>query len=187
MPILPPTSTSRPAARKRWPISAVVVDLPLVPVIATSRGAGAGDLALEHFRIADDFDSGGARLGDRPVRLGMSERHAGAQDQRIERRRNRASRRSATGRPAACGLRHRLGRIVPGMNLGAAKPQRLDAGRARARQPEDRNFLAREMRSLETSPPHLSLRVERPMSASTKAMIQKRMTMVGSFQPFCSK
>jgi hypothetical protein len=32
-----------------------------------------------------------------------------------------------------------------------------------------------------------SLRVERPINASTMAMIQKRITMVGSCQPFCSK
>ncbi len=34
---------------------------------------------------------------------------------------------------------------------------------------------------------YLSFSVESPISASTMAMIQKRMTMVGSFQPFCSK
>ena len=34
---------------------------------------------------------------------------------------------------------------------------------------------------------YLSFSVERPIKASTMAMIQKRMTMVGSFQPFCSK
>ncbi len=34
---------------------------------------------------------------------------------------------------------------------------------------------------------YLNFNVESPISASTMAMIQKRMTMVGSFQPFCSK
>jgi hypothetical protein len=34
---------------------------------------------------------------------------------------------------------------------------------------------------------YLSFNVDRPIRASTMAMIQKRMTMVGSFQPFCSK
>ena len=37
------------------------------------------------------------------------------------------------------------------------------------------------------SGPYRSFKVERPISASTAAMIQKRMTMVGSAQPFFSK
>src|SRR6185437_10767613 len=36
-PILPPTSQVAPAVSRMWPISAVVVDLPLVPVTATKR------------------------------------------------------------------------------------------------------------------------------------------------------
>src|SRR5690242_1250282 len=36
-PILPPTSQVAPAVLRIWPISAVVVDLPLVPVTATKR------------------------------------------------------------------------------------------------------------------------------------------------------
>jgi len=34
---------------------------------------------------------------------------------------------------------------------------------------------------------HLSFNVERPAKARTKAMIQKRMTIVASDQPICSK
>ena len=45
---------------------AVVVDLPLVPVIATSLRR-CRKLALKKFHIADHFDCGGARLGDRPM------------------------------------------------------------------------------------------------------------------------
>src|SRR6202035_3485036 len=36
VPILPPSCTSWPAAPKRWATSAVVVDVPLVPVMATN-------------------------------------------------------------------------------------------------------------------------------------------------------
>ena len=36
-PILPPTEVGKPAAERMCPISAVVVDLPLVPVTATKR------------------------------------------------------------------------------------------------------------------------------------------------------
>jgi hypothetical protein len=39
--MLPPTCTSWPAAFRMCAISAVVVDLPLVPVIATNGAAGA--------------------------------------------------------------------------------------------------------------------------------------------------
>ena len=38
MPMLPPMRTSRPAPAQMWPIRAVVVDLPLVPVMATTLG-----------------------------------------------------------------------------------------------------------------------------------------------------
>src|SRR5437879_2294629 len=39
-PILPPTSQALPAFFRIWPISAVVVDLPLVPVMPTKRAFG---------------------------------------------------------------------------------------------------------------------------------------------------
>src|ERR671912_1710830 len=41
VPILPPICTSRPASRRIWAMRAVVVDLPLVPVIATKGAFGA--------------------------------------------------------------------------------------------------------------------------------------------------
>ena len=39
--MLPPISTDLPAAVSRWAISAVVVDLPLVPVMAMKGASGA--------------------------------------------------------------------------------------------------------------------------------------------------
>src|SRR5450631_135109 len=39
-PILPPTSQRRPASTRIWPIRAVVVDLPLVPVMPTKPACG---------------------------------------------------------------------------------------------------------------------------------------------------
>ena len=56
--MLPPIWVSRPVARKIWAISAVVVDLPLVPVMAMNgaSGAVARALAREDLDIADDFD-----------------------------------------------------------------------------------------------------------------------------------
>src|ERR1700728_2591228 len=41
VPILPPSCASRPADAARWARSAVVVDLPLVPVMATKGASGA--------------------------------------------------------------------------------------------------------------------------------------------------
>ena len=63
VPMLPPICASRPAARRTWAISAVVVDLPLVPVMATNGASGElGPLAAEQLDVADDLDAGGARL-----------------------------------------------------------------------------------------------------------------------------
>ena len=45
-PILPPTATAVPTSFKQWPISAVVVDLPLVPVITTMGACGAARKAI---------------------------------------------------------------------------------------------------------------------------------------------
>ena len=41
VPMLPPICTSRPADLRMWAVSAVVVDLPLVPVMATNGASGA--------------------------------------------------------------------------------------------------------------------------------------------------
>ena len=49
--------------------------------------------------------------------------------------------------------------------------------------PEDGVFLSREG----AADDHLIFNVDRPASASTRLMIQKRMTTVGSDQPSCSK
>ena len=67
----------------RCAINAVVVDFPLVPVIAT-KGQPAPDfdaLAAEQFDVADHLDAGLARKVHRPMRLGMSERYARCQHQ----------------------------------------------------------------------------------------------------------
>ena len=73
--------------------------------------------------------------------------------------------------------------LVPGHHLSAAGEQRLDRRPAGAREAEDGIFLPREGARRD----HRSFSVDRPASASTKAMIQKRITTVGSLQPFCSK
>ena len=90
------------------------------------------------------------------------------------------------------------GQAVP-FRLGATGQGVVPAGdvdaRGRERQGRGVPGLAEaddgDARSLEQAevdhPRHLSFRVERPISARMTAMIQKRMTMVGSCQPFFSK
>ena len=62
VPMLPPICTSQPAGAKTWAVSAVVVDLPLVPVMAMKGASGAmrGALAAEQLDVADDLDAGGS-------------------------------------------------------------------------------------------------------------------------------
>ena len=101
-PILPPIATSRPASLNTWAISAVVVDLPLVPVMATNGASGA--LAprsrSEELDVADDRNA--RRIGevDRPVRRRMRERHAGREHEQLKPRQS-ASARSTSAMP--CG------------------------------------------------------------------------------------
>src|SRR6185437_11960983 len=72
---------------------------------------------------------------------------------------------------------------VPGHHLGPARQQSLDRRHARAREAQHRIALPGEGRARH----HRNFNVESPASARTKAMIQKRMTTVGSDQPICSK
>ena len=72
---------------------------------------------------------------------------------------------------------------IPGHNPRAAGQQRFDRGKAGPRQPQHGIGLARK----DIRNDHRSFNVARPASASTKAMIQKRITTVGSAQPNCSK
>ena len=75
LPRLPPTNVGRPVARIISPTSVVVVDLPLVPVIAISV---RDDEPRRQLDLAGDRDAGGARgrqLGD----LG----HAGRQHDQV--------------------------------------------------------------------------------------------------------
>ena len=76
--------------------------------------------------------------------------------------------------------------VVPGESLRAPPAiKRTHRAKPGARQPEDGDGLIREG-AWPRSCVYLSFKVARPISASTTAMIQKRITMVGSFQPSCS-
>src|SRR5438128_1883035 len=73
--------------------------------------------------------------------------------------------------------------IVPCQYLRAARQERPHRRRARSGEAQHRVFLAGEGLGRD----HRSFSVARPASASTKLMIQKRITTVGSDQPRCSK
>src|SRR6185312_16107255 len=75
------------------------------------------------------------------------------------------------------------GRIVPGQHLRAARDQGFGGRQTRPRQPHHRNCVAFEALNLD----HRNFNVDRPPIARIDAIIQNRMTMVGSCQPFFSK
>ena len=145
--------------------SAVVVDLPLVPVMATNGASGAMTraLAAEQFDVADHLDAGLLRQLDDPVRRrdGSAARRAPAPAPRSCDQ--SASRRSAVGMPAASRFRDARRIVVPGDDVGAAGQQRAARSPARAAQAEhgdlfagkgrDRNHDAATSASGSTGPP----------------------------------
>ena len=147
---------------------------------------GPGNLADEDLGVADHLDAGGPRLVDAPVRAGMGQGNARRQHQRRELPEiggGEIADRDAGGSRSGAGI----GAIVAGHHLGAARHQGGGAGEARAGEAEQRDPSALEAGGGEHGGPHLSFRVDRPISARTTAMIQNRITMVGSRHPFCSK
>ena len=188
-PILPPICASRPADFRICAISAVVVDLPLVPVMAMNgaSGACARALAREQLDIADDLDAGAARQFDGPVRLGMRQRHAGRQHEGRKARpvRRRADRRSRCRSPRPCATLSGLSSQAS--TSRAARHQRTRRREPRAAEAEERDASCRRRSVTGIIGAHLSLRVDRPTSARMTAMIQKRITTWLSVQPSFSK
>ena len=184
--MLPPIATSRPASPRTWAISAVVVDLPLVPVIATSGASGAraarsrakssmspmtatpAAAALSTVQCGLGWVSGtpGARTNAAKPRQSAAERSTGAKPAR------RRARAPSRRRP-----RPRLRRRRPRARASVDRPE----------PPRPNSATRRSAESLDRRHRHLSFSVARPIIASTKAMIQKRMTICGSDQPSCSK
>ena len=175
-----------------WPISAVVVDLPLVPVIAMTRRAPVllrarrGSRArtvpcrrsLRHRRLAPGARRGcgsGWVSGTPGLRISALISSHG--------QRSHGSSAIAPSRAAwrAASLSSQANTRAP---PAFKRARRRQAG---ARQPEDADCLFPEELLDRDHRPHRSFNVESPISASTTAMIQKRITMVGSLQPSCSK
>ncbi len=183
-PILPPICASRPALLRRCAISAVVVDLPLVPVMAMS-GHCAPDLARSRQNNSmSPMISTSALRASAAAQCGCgcvsgtpgASTSAAICDQS-------SSRRSCVLRPAACASASFPGVVVEGDDLGAALDQRARRQQSRIAEAEDRDMLAGEGGDRD----HRNFNVARPASASTTATIQNRITICGSVQPSCSK
>ena len=112
------------------------------------------------------------------MRLGQAVRDARGQHQRVEPGHVGLGHAQPGGR-LACG-----GRVVPHRHIGAHRHQGARRRQAVAAEADDSEALAREQGGGET---HRIFNVPSPISARIMAMIQKRMTMVGSDQPFFSK
>ena len=166
-------------------MSAVVVDLPLVPVMATNGAFGALRRRSRQNSSMSPITSTAAARASPTVQCGAgwvsgtpgASTSAAIFDQSI-------CRRSAVGMPALVRLRDGVGTVVPADHVGAAGEQRAGADQPGAAEAEHRDLLAGETGDGDH---YRSFSVERPTSASTTAMIQNRITICGSVQPFCSK
>ncbi len=141
--------------------------------------------AIQEFRVAEDRHAGGAgRLGRR-MRAGKLVRDAGREQQRIRAQAalgGVAQRDTRAGGGAALRLA-----IVPGLDLGAPFHQPQRRRQPGAAEPDHRDAGAEEGREGRRRRAHRIFSVLRPTRARIMAMIQKRMTMVASAQPFFSK
>ena len=143
----------------------------------------AAALAAEQLDVADHLDRGGAREPHRPVRRRMGERHARREHQRGNLRPVDLPE-VGGGNAGARRLGDGIGAVVPADDVGAAGEQRAGADQPGAAEAEHGDFLSGEAGDRDH---YRSFSVERPTSASTTEMIQNRITICGSVQPFCSK
>ena len=142
---------------------------------------GSADRLEQDFGVRQDRDTGLARPNGDGVRLRQDVRDAWRQHDGVE--------------AAACLTRvldcqtgrstARRWRIIPGHDRGTHCDQRLRRGQAVLAQPHDREALSGEQSAGEGT--HRIFNVARPMSAKIMEIIQNRITMVGSAQPFFSK
>ena len=111
-------------------------------------------LAAEQFDIADDLDGDGFRQNNRPMRLGMGQRHAGRQNERRERapigggKIDDRNARCARARSCACV-------VVPGRHLRAASAKRVRGREAGASEPEQRDLAGFEAADRDHGSPQL--------------------------------
>ena len=118
------------------------------------------------------------------MRLRMGQRHAGREHKHPEAAPvgvSEIDQRDARGFRAL----PRSRAVVPRGDLSAAGDKRVRRRQSRPAEAEESDPLSAQ--GLDRRHRHLSLSEARPTIASTKAMIQKRMTICGSDQPSCSK
>ena len=172
------------------PTSAVVVDLPLVPVMAMTGAlpglsAIGADFAGEQFDIADHRHLGAHwHVRTTPCGLGWVSGTPGDSTSAAIFSHGH----SRQGIDLGAFLAAQIARgavVVPGDHLRAAGHQRTHRAQPGAGQAENGDGLVGKGAGWRSSR-HRSFRVARPSSASTTATIQKRITMVGSVQPSCS-
>ena len=141
-------------------------------------------LADKELDVADDRNPRLVRKIDGPMRLRMGQRHAGREHKHPEAAPiglSEIDQRDARGFGALPSRRA----VVPGGHFGAAGDKRPRRRQPRAAKAEESDALSAQ--GLDRRHRHLSFSEARPTIASTKAMIQKRMTICGSDQPSCSK
>ena len=141
--MLPPSCVSKPALAHRCAISAVVVDLPLVPVMATNGAWGAcarrsrqnssmSPITSTAMARASPTDQCGRRMG---------QRHARRQHQRRDLRPVKFAQigdRNAGARRIGDAFRT----VIPADDVGTAGEQRARRDKPRAAEPEHRDLAA---------------------------------------------
>ena len=128
-------------------MSAVVVDLPLVPVMAMKGASGAIFARSRQNSSMSPITSTPLALASSTVQCGFGwvSGTPGASTSAAKRRQS-ASRRSSTAKPSRARLVELRRRIVPDDRLGAAGTQRPRRREARSAEPEHRERLAAHAR-----------------------------------------
>ena len=179
-PMLPPTSTRLPDASSMRPTSVVVVDLPLVPVIATIGPRSQRD-------ASSSSPITGTPARPRAGNLRQIDRHARAQHHQIgrfERRRHVPAELEATpGSPQFRFFRN-LRLAIGQRDVRAAARQQMRGGHTAPRGAHHQHLLPAHG---EVRCRHRSFNVVRLNSANMIATIRKRVMTFGSSQPLNSK
>ena len=180
-PMLPPTSTRRPAASSMRPTSVVVVDFPLVPVMAT-----IGPRSQREASSSSPITGTPAAFARADLR--KIDRHAGAEHDQVggfegrdvvpaqlERDAGRAQCRRLRNLRLAVGQRH--ARAAPGEQVRRGDTAPRGSHHQHALSADARKSVCR----------HRSFNVVRLNSAKRIAMIRNRVITFGSSQPLNSK
>ena len=191
--MLPPMRTSRPAWAQTWPISAVVVDLPLVPVMATIFGflcSGAAFTARAKSSISPTISTPAARALS-TVQCGAGWVSGTPGDSiRAANWLQSALDRSTSGRPSAAAASREAGFSSHSATFAPpAMRARAAASPVRARPKTATVFPSKPRTGImaRAIPPYRSFSVARPNRASMIETIQKRITTVDSDHPSFSK